>query len=113
VTYNRPVTAASVVLIEGDHFDAGEHPGGHFASTPTVELLIGGVWTTPPGGFSHIPAPDPTVPFEILGWTLAQPVQATGVRVLGTVGGVGGLRDLRRAGPPWTQRDPIPPVLRC
>jgi hypothetical protein len=90
VTYNRPVTAASVVLIEGDHFDAGEHPGGHFASTPTVELLIGGVWTTPPGGFSHIPAPDPTVPFEILGWTLAQPVQATGVRVLGTVGGSAG-----------------------
>ncbi len=87
VTYDRPVTAARVVLIEGDHFDAGDYLGGYFASVPTVQLLVGGEWTTPPGGFSSIPGPNPAVPFEILEWILAEPVQATGVRIIGTVGG--------------------------
>ena len=87
VTYDRPVPVGTVILLEGDHFFEGEFVGGWFVGTPTVQLRIGGVWTDPPGGFAQIIMQDPSVPFDLISWTLNQPVEATGVRVIGQVGG--------------------------
>ena len=86
VTYDRSVEARTLVLVEGDHFDDGTHQGGWFES-PVVEVLVGAVWMTPPGGFATLPALDPDIPFQILEWELAEPVMVTGVRVMGGAGG--------------------------
>ncbi len=85
--YDRPVSATKIVLIEGEHFLEGECIGGWFDGNVTVQLLVGNQWIDPPGGFVSTPAFDPAVPFQILEWELAQPVEASGVRVIGLVGG--------------------------
>lgn len=87
VMYDRPVMADSVVLLEGDHFPDGPYVGGWFASISAVQVRVGGVWVDPPGGFAAVPALDAAVPFQILQWHLAVPVETTGVRVVGAVGG--------------------------
>ena len=87
VTWDRPVVAASVVLIEGDHFAEGPYVGGWFESVSAVQFRVGGVWVDPPGGFAKASLPDASVPYEMLEWRLTVPVETTGVRVIGAVGG--------------------------
>ncbi|MFG0259278.1 MAG: ADP-ribosylglycohydrolase family protein [Phycisphaerales bacterium JB041] len=87
VTYDRPVVASSVLVVEGDHFPEGPYVGGWFASVSAVQVRVAGVWVDPPGGFAAVPRLDPAVPFQMLEWRLAVPVEMTGVRVVGAVGG--------------------------
>ncbi len=89
VEYDRPVAVAAVRFIEGDHFDGPLARGGWFVPLP-VELRIDGAWVSPPGVTGPSPAPDAARPFQILEWTLVQPVQATGIRVRARPGGFDG-----------------------
>lgn len=86
VTYDRPVVADALMLIEGDCYLEGAYVGG-WLDSPAVQVRINDVWVDPPSGFAQVPHPDPAAPFQMLVWTLAQPVEVTGVRVVGLVGG--------------------------
>ncbi|MBX3358552.1 MAG: ADP-ribosylglycohydrolase family protein [Phycisphaeraceae bacterium] len=87
VTYDRPVLAHTLRLVEGEHFDGtdGGAVGGAMQSV-LFEVLAGGQWAAPTGTLSE--APDPGVPFQILDLRLAVPVMVMGVRISGLpVGG--------------------------
>ncbi|QOJ00344.1 MAG: ADP-ribosylglycohydrolase family protein [Phycisphaeraceae bacterium] len=83
VAYDRPVEVHTVRFIEGDHVSGG----GWWVGVPEIEVRVGGVWVAPPGGVASHTALDPAVPFQILDFVLASPVQATGVRIRGVAGG--------------------------
>lgn len=91
VTYDRPVQVYAVRFTEGDHFGLpGDPPspsGGWFASA-TVQVQIGGQWTTPTVTPSE--PLDSTKPFQQIDYVLAVPVQATAVRIAGPSGGADG-----------------------
>jgi hypothetical protein len=87
VLYDRPVSAHTLKMVEGEHFDgAGGGAAGGAMQSVLFEVLVGGQWVTPVGTLSE--TPDPGVPFQILDLRLASPVMVTGVRVSGLpVGG--------------------------
>ncbi|MFN0132820.1 MAG: ADP-ribosylglycohydrolase family protein [Phycisphaerales bacterium] len=84
VTYDREVTVTAVRFIEGDHPAFPGITGGWFQSA-TVQLLIGGQWVAA-AATPSVPL-DPAVPFQMIDFTLAQPTQAHGVRIVGPAGG--------------------------
>jgi len=79
VTYDRPVEVGTIRFIEGG--------GGGFA-TIAAEIQIDGVWEPVPAGTFQPTAPKPDVPLQMIDFILPEPVQATGIRVTGTAGGV-------------------------
>ena len=91
VTYDRAVEVYAVRFIEGDHFGlAGDPPspnGGWFTSA-TVQVLVGGQWTTPQVTPSE--PLDAAKPFQVIDFVLASPVQATAIRISGPCGGADG-----------------------
>jgi hypothetical protein len=87
VTWSLPVSVGEILLIEGDHFHEGDYPGGWFAGAPIAQVRLNGAWAEPPGGFAATPTPNPLVPFETLRWVLTNPIETTGVRIVGSVGG--------------------------
>ncbi|MEK6701651.1 MAG: ADP-ribosylglycohydrolase family protein [Planctomycetota bacterium] len=90
VTYDRLVDVHTIRFIEGNHFDQANARGGHF-TTLTPQVRVNGVWITPPGaggGVASMTPLDPGVPFQIIDIVLASPLQATGIRVTGTAGGL-------------------------
>lgn len=84
VTYDRDVPAASIVLVEGDHWHEGDYVGGWFEGA-AVEVLVAGAWVTP--GITSGPSLDSTRPYQILEWRLEPVMEVRGVRVVGAVGG--------------------------
>ncbi|HZW10023.1 MAG TPA: ADP-ribosylglycohydrolase family protein [Phycisphaerales bacterium] len=84
VTYDQPVLAGSVIVLEGDHFASGPWVGGWLDSA-RAEVLVGGVWVEP--AMSTAPQLDAGSPFQVLEWRLAKPLEIWGVRVIGQVGG--------------------------
>jgi hypothetical protein len=92
VTYDRPVPVWAVRFIEGDHFTAaaGFPPGsrGGWFTAASVQVRINGQWVAPPV-FPSEPL-DPARPFQIIDFVLANPVNATGVRITGPSGGPDG-----------------------
>jgi len=92
IEYGAPVEVATVRFIEGDHLtEAGGYPvwqrGGWFNSL-VFEVKVGGQWVAAAGAQNG--TLDPNMPFEVIDWVLAEPVVATGVRVVGPSGGPGG-----------------------
>ena len=80
VIYDRPVEVASIRFIEGDH----TVQGGWFESA-AVQVLVGGIWVTPPATMSE--PLDPAKPYPVIDFTLFTPVTATGIRIFGLAGG--------------------------
>jgi hypothetical protein len=91
VTWDRPVEAAVVRFVEGDHFDgAGGMPQGGWFTAIGVEVQTGGplgAWAPVAGGWSDVL--DPGRPFQVLDLVLESPIMVTGVRVRGPAGGTG------------------------
>jgi hypothetical protein len=92
VEHSTPVRVDLIRFIEGDHFTAARgfppsQQGGWFASAG-VQVRVGGIWITPAATPSE--PLDPAVPFQIIDWTLATPVIATGIRISGPSGGAAG-----------------------
>jgi hypothetical protein len=91
VTYSRTTQVHTVRFVEGDHYNQMTPVvarGGYFVpGSIVIEVRVNGLWIPIPGGLSVSPAPDPAVPFEVLDFVLNTPVDATGVRITGTVGG--------------------------
>lgn len=111
VSYDRPVTVRTIRFIAGDIWLTGSVTGGWFAAI-TPEVFSGGVWIAP--AMSSAAAPDPTRPFQILDFVLAEPVQATAIRVRGAPGGSGGFvtcAELDALSEAWVfdQDLPVPP----
>ncbi|MFZ4428756.1 MAG: ADP-ribosylglycohydrolase family protein [Phycisphaerales bacterium] len=84
VIYDRPVTAARLRFIEGDHFASPSMTGG-WTESPTFEARVDGAWTALSGDWSELP--DAAVPFQRLDWVLDVPATVTGVRWRGAPGG--------------------------
>lgn len=89
VEYDRPVEVAAVRFIEGDHFDDPAARGGYFLDAGVL-VRVGGNWIEPPGGVVPSAGLDPARPFQVVDFALNQPLEATGVRLVGRVGGADG-----------------------
>jgi hypothetical protein len=77
VTYDRPVEIAVIRLVEGAD---NRHGGG--LSSASLEVEIDGRWQ-PLSDYQQSQPFDPRVPFQIIDFTLATPVQAEGIRLRG------------------------------
>lgn len=91
VHYDRPVQAAVIRFIEGDHFGtpgSGSAPNGGWFDSVEVQVQVAGVWTTPAATQSQ--PLDAARPFQCIDFTLAAPVLVTGIRVRGPCGGADG-----------------------
>lgn len=81
VTFDRTVEVAEVRFIEGDHFPAV----GGWLNSAAVELRVDGQWL-PVNATPSEPLRE-TQPFQTIDFALDEPIQASGVRIIGAVGG--------------------------
>lgn len=82
VTYEASVITDVVRFIEGDNLGTD---GGFFASL-RLELLVDGSWVPAPDGTALDEPLDPNAPFQVLDFTLPEPMTVDGVRVIGLSG---------------------------
>ncbi len=87
VTYDRSIAVHTIRFIEGNHFDQANARGGWFTSL-SPQVLVNGMWISPPGGVVSMTPLDPAVPFQVIDIVLAATLQATGIRVTGVAGGI-------------------------
>ncbi len=96
VAYDRVVPVSAIRLIEGNHFHGAELDGGWLTSIQP-ELRIDGRWVSARPA-TVVNPPDPAKPFQFIEWVLASTVQASGVRLIGVVGGARRFRERGGAG---------------
>ncbi len=84
VEYDREVELASYRLVEAEHWHDPGNDGGWFESV-AFEARIDGVWTPTPVVASE--GLDSQEPWQWIEFALAAPVDATGIRLIGAVGG--------------------------
>jgi hypothetical protein len=82
VTYDREVEVSIIRYIEG----AGDSGGGWFTSA-SVEVLIDGIWQSPPYDVISSEPLDANQDYQIIDFMLSESVGATGIRISGAVGG--------------------------
>lgn len=91
VMYDRPVDVRLVRFIEGEHFNISGLVGGWFTSI-AVQARVGGVWVAV--AVTPSEALDAARPFQMIDFALGQPVQASGIRIVGATGGPQGVATL-------------------
>lgn len=82
VTYDREVEVSVIRYIEGDRA-----PGGGWFTSADVEVEVNSVWQAPPGSVTPTEALNANQDYQIIDYVLSAPVQATGIRITGPVGG--------------------------
>lgn len=88
LNFDHTVTVSKVLFTEGVNY----HDGGWFKSTPTVEVLVDGVWKKAAAECSPAYVETNTqeaqgAPFETFVFTLTEAVTCRGVRITGEAGG--------------------------
>jgi hypothetical protein len=82
VTYDREVEVSVIRYIEGDSV-----VGGGWFTSADVEVEVNSVWQVPPGSVTPTEALNSNQDYQIIDYILSAPVQATGIRITGPVGG--------------------------
>ncbi|MCW4050467.1 MAG: ADP-ribosylglycohydrolase family protein, partial [Candidatus Bathyarchaeota archaeon] len=85
VTYDRLVEVSVIRYIEGKRGS-----GGGWFTSADVEVKIDGLWQSPPGSVIATEALNPNQDYQIIDYILSEPVEATGIRITGPVGGSNG-----------------------
>ena len=85
VTYDRSVEVGVVRYIEG----TSDAAGGWFTSAD-IELQIDGSWQSPPGSVTLSEPLNSGLDYQIIDFILDEPIEATGIRITGSVGGTKG-----------------------
>jgi hypothetical protein len=87
VLYDRPVEVHTVRFVEGDHFEEAPISQGGWFEEVSLQVCLGDEWTVPPDGYVMSEPLDSDKPFQVIDFTLAHPLAASGIRLTGTPGG--------------------------